>query len=77
MKVIDFFHENYNILEVMPDWLDVLSDDDKSLVEAFQLLQKNTEQRLKKSALSELTKEKKIHEIYHENETLKKNIQSK
>lgn len=77
MKVIDFFHENYNILEVMPDWLDVLSDDDKSLVEAFQLLQKNTEQRLKKSALSELTKEKKIHEIYHENETLKKNIRSK
>lgn len=77
MKVIDFFHENYNILEVMPDWLDVLSDDDKSLVEAFQLLQKNTEQRLKKSALSELTKEKKIHEIYHENETLKKNIQCK
>ncbi|XP_073845032.1 uncharacterized protein [Musca autumnalis] len=76
IKIIDYFHENYNILELITDLLNDLAPQDKSLLEAFQLLQKISEQRLKKSAISELNKEKRIHEIFHENETVKKNIQS-
>ncbi|XP_059225006.1 uncharacterized protein LOC106082558 isoform X2 [Stomoxys calcitrans] len=77
IKIIDFFHENCNSLKFLSDcWDNGLSENDKSLVEAFQLLQNIAEERLRKSALSEFNKEKKIHEIYHENETLKKNIQT-
>lgn len=64
-------------MEYIPNWLDDLGKNEKSLLDAFHLLQKITEERLKKSALSELNKEKKIHEIFHENESLKKNILSK
>uniref|UniRef100_A0A1I8MM88 Dynein regulatory complex protein 10 n=1 Tax=Musca domestica TaxID=7370 RepID=A0A1I8MM88_MUSDO len=74
IKIIDYFHENYNVLECITDMADDLSPKDKSLLQAFELLHKITEQRLKKSAISELNKEKKIHEIFHENETVKKNI---
>ncbi|XP_075167409.1 uncharacterized protein LOC142239502 [Haematobia irritans] len=76
IKIIDYFHENCKFLDNLSDCLDeMISENDKALLEAFQLLQNITEERLKKSAISELNKEKKIHEIYHENETMKKNIQ--
>lgn len=74
IKIIDYFHENSHILKYFEDWLQYLNAHDKSVIEAFQLLLQITEQRLKKSAISELNKEKKIHEIYHENETVKKQI---
>ncbi|XP_065369499.1 dynein regulatory complex protein 10-like [Calliphora vicina] len=74
IKIIDFFHENFHVLEYFNDWLDDLKPADKSLIHSFELLLKITEQRLKKSAISELNKEKKIHEIYHENECIKRNI---
>lgn len=77
IKIIDYFHENSEILKYFDDWLQDLSAHDKTAIEAFQLLIKITEQRLKKSAISELNKEKKIHEIYHENETIKKQIKGK
>lgn len=74
IKIIDFFHKNHRLLEYFPNNLDDLTQEDKSLLQAFEVLQNTTRQRLEKSALSELNKEKKIHEIYHENEVLKKNI---
>lgn len=71
------FQENYKMIQVLPDWFDDLSEDDKDLLEAFRLLYTITEARLKKSAISELIKEKTIHQIYHENERVKKNILGK
>ncbi|XP_037888382.1 dynein regulatory complex protein 10-like [Glossina fuscipes] len=75
IKIIDFFHINTNILELLPGWMDELDDNDVSLLKAFKLLRWITEQRLNKSAVEELKKEKKIHEIFHENEKFKKNIE--
>ncbi|KAM7342084.1 uncharacterized protein ACRADG_009625 [Cochliomyia hominivorax] len=74
MQIMDFFNENIRIIEYFKDWLDNLSSDDEALIQAFQLLLKITDERLQRSAISELNKEKKIHEIYHENESIKKNI---
>lgn len=74
IKIVDFFHEKLKFLDYFNEWLDDLSYDDKSLINAFQLLFKITEQRLQKSAISELNKEKKIHEVYHENENVKRTI---
>uniref|UniRef100_A0A1B0BYI3 Dynein regulatory complex protein 10 n=1 Tax=Glossina palpalis gambiensis TaxID=67801 RepID=A0A1B0BYI3_9MUSC len=76
IKIIDFFHINTNILELLPGWMDELDDNDVSLLKAFKLLRWITEQRLNKSAVEELKKEKKIHEIFHENEKFKKNIEA-
>ncbi|XP_061391485.1 golgin subfamily A member 6-like protein 6 [Musca vetustissima] len=76
IKIIDYCHENYNILDyLLPHMQNDLSPQDKSLLDAFQLLRDISEQRLKKYAIAELNKEKRIHEIFHENEMVKKNIQ--
>ncbi|XP_050322936.1 meiosis-specific nuclear structural protein 1-like [Bactrocera neohumeralis] len=74
LQLIDMFHENYEMLHSLPDWLDELSDEDKSLLNAFTLLQNIAQERLSKSAMAELAKEKKIHQVYHDNEQMKKNI---
>ncbi|XP_067633450.1 dynein regulatory complex protein 10-like [Eurosta solidaginis] len=74
LKLIDMFHENYNMLNVLPNWLDELIEDDKSLLHAFSLLQSIAQERLGKSALAELLREKKMHQIFHDNEQMKKNI---
>uniref|UniRef100_A0A1A9VHU2 Dynein regulatory complex protein 10 n=1 Tax=Glossina austeni TaxID=7395 RepID=A0A1A9VHU2_GLOAU len=76
IRIIDFFHTNTNILELLPDWMNELDDNDASLLKAFKLLRWITEQRLNKSAIDELKKEKKVHEVYHENEKFKKNIEA-
>ncbi|KAI9579840.1 hypothetical protein GQX74_000628 [Glossina fuscipes] len=56
-------------------WMDELDANDVSLLKAVKLLRWITEQRVNKSAVEELKKEKKIHEIFHENEKFKKNIE--
>lgn len=71
------FHENREMLNTLPNWLDELSEEDKSLLNAFTLLQNIAAERLSKSAMAELAKEKKIHQIYHDNEQMKKNIAGK
>ncbi|XP_037892518.1 uncharacterized protein LOC119639292 [Glossina fuscipes] len=55
--------------------MDELDANDVSLLKAVKLLRWITEQRVNKSAVEELKKEKKIHEIFHENEKFKKNIE--
>uniref|UniRef100_A0A1A9W0V3 Dynein regulatory complex protein 10 n=1 Tax=Glossina brevipalpis TaxID=37001 RepID=A0A1A9W0V3_9MUSC len=75
IKIIDFFHINTNILELLPNWVNELDHNDTSMLKAFKLLHWITDQRLNKSALEELKKEKKIHELFHENEKFKKNIE--
>lgn len=62
------------MIEVLPDWLNNLSIDDKALLECFHLLHGIADQRLRKSAMFELYREKRTHQIYQENEILKKNI---
>ncbi|XP_017473918.1 PREDICTED: structural maintenance of chromosomes protein 1A-like [Rhagoletis zephyria] len=74
LQLIDMFHENREMLNTLPNWLDELSEEDKSLLNAFTLLQNIVAERLSKSAMAELAKEKKIHQIYHDNEQMKKNI---
>ncbi|XP_023306034.2 dynein regulatory complex protein 10 [Lucilia cuprina] len=74
IKIIDFFHENLQLFEYFHDFFNDLTTADKSLIDTFQLLLKITEDRLKKSAISELNKEKRIHEVYHENQSIQKNI---
>ncbi|XP_054738382.1 meiosis-specific nuclear structural protein 1-like isoform X2 [Anastrepha obliqua] len=74
LQLIDMFHENYEMLNSLPNWLDELSHVDKSLLNSLTLLQNIAEERLSKSAIAELAKEKKIHQVYHDNEQMKRNI---
>lgn len=62
------------ILEHFEHWTENFENLEKSLVDAFQLLQFVAENRLKKSAISELNREKETHELFQENKEIKKNI---
>ncbi|KAM7348234.1 uncharacterized protein ACRADG_007650 [Cochliomyia hominivorax] len=75
IQLIDYFHENSNILNKLPNWLDDIDSTEKTLLKLFEDIYQLAQDRFYRSALSDLAKEKRLHEVYLTNEQVKKDIQ--
>ncbi|KNC32182.1 hypothetical protein FF38_12372 [Lucilia cuprina] len=74
LKIIDYFQENYKMLEVLPNWLDDIDNTEKCLLTAFEDVYQVAQERFYRPAMADLAKEKRLHEVYLANEEVKKNI---
>ncbi|XP_037953777.1 inner centromere protein-like [Teleopsis dalmanni] len=76
IKLIDMFLENYEMIKLLPNWISRCSLGDKAMLEGLDVLFKIAKERFRQTAVDELKKERKIHELYLENERIKTNIKS-
>ncbi|XP_065363348.1 GRIP and coiled-coil domain-containing protein-like [Calliphora vicina] len=75
LQIIDYFQENYKMLDVLPNWLDDIDNTEKCLLTAFEDVYQVAQERFHRSAMADLAKEKRLHEVYLANEEVKKNIE--
>ncbi|KAH8398995.1 hypothetical protein KR222_010466 [Zaprionus bogoriensis] len=73
LKVINYFHTNYNMVNLCPRLVNELSIDDKKLVVACETLNEVAERHLNRSAKSEINLERQLRVMYHQREKFKAN----
>lgn len=74
MRIVDFFLVNHNIHRFFPKLMRNLEDRDRQLLAAFHFLLESAHKHLHRSSRSEITKERKLHAIYHQNVDIQKKI---
>ncbi|XP_068146825.1 uncharacterized protein [Drosophila tropicalis] len=74
MKVIDFFHSNYNVYKLFPELIRNLTPGEQKILISFQILLDIAQQHLHRTSKSELSKERKLHAMYQKNEDIKSKI---
>ncbi|XP_075156309.1 uncharacterized protein LOC142229617 isoform X2 [Haematobia irritans] len=72
--IIDYFHANQEILEVLPDWFGDIDSDEKTIMNSFQRLLELAEDRFNRLGLKHLIEEKHLHDIYLANEQIKEDL---
>jgi len=71
LRIIDYFHRNFQIYQLFPRLVNQLSNDDKKLIVACDTILAVAERHLKRTAKSELSMERQLHVMYHEREELR------
>ncbi|KAH8384806.1 hypothetical protein KR093_008769, partial [Drosophila rubida] len=71
VKIIDYFHRNFQIYEMFPRLLNLLSNDDKKLLVACNTILTVAERHLWRTAKSEISMERQLHVMYHEREEIR------
>ncbi|KAM8712010.1 hypothetical protein ACLKA7_012516 [Drosophila subpalustris] len=71
LKIIDYFHRNYQIYQLFPRLVNLLSNDDKKLIVACETVLAVAERHLWRTAKSEISMERQLHVMYHEREELR------
>ncbi|XP_030372921.1 golgin subfamily A member 6-like protein 22 isoform X1 [Scaptodrosophila lebanonensis] len=74
IKIIDYFQRNYSIYQLFPKVMSSLTREERKLLLAFEMLFNIACQHLLRTSKSEITKERKLHQMYRENESLKASI---
>ncbi|EDW47524.1 dynein regulatory complex protein 10 [Drosophila sechellia] len=74
MRIVDFFLVNHSIHRFFPHLKKNLLERDRQLLAAFHFLLESAHVHLHRSSRSEITKERKLHAIYHQNVDIKKKI---
>ncbi|KAH8320490.1 hypothetical protein KR067_004319, partial [Drosophila pandora] len=74
MRIVDFFLVNHRIHRFFPHLMRSLEDRDRQLLAAFHFLLESAHMHLHRSSRSEITKERKLHAIYHQNVDIQKKI---
>ncbi|XP_016981268.1 dynein regulatory complex protein 10 [Drosophila rhopaloa] len=74
MRIVDFFLVNHNIHRFFPHLKHSLNERDQQLLAAFHFLLESAHLHLHRSSRSEITKERKLHAIYHQNVDIQKKI---
>ncbi|KAH8356689.1 hypothetical protein KR200_002135, partial [Drosophila serrata] len=74
MRIVDFFLVNYQIYRFFPRLMRNLEDRDRQVLAAFHFLVESAHVHLNRSSRSEITKERKLHAIYHQNVDIQKKI---
>nr|NP_995822.1 uncharacterized protein Dmel_CG13168, isoform B [Drosophila melanogaster]AAF58546.2 uncharacterized protein Dmel_CG13168, isoform B [Drosophila melanogaster] len=74
MRIVDFFLVNHSIHRFFPHLKKNLNERDRQLLAAFHFLLESAHVHLHRSSRSEITKERKLHAIFHQNVDIKKKI---
>ncbi|XP_017039093.1 dynein regulatory complex protein 10 [Drosophila ficusphila] len=74
MRIVDFFLMNHKIHRFFPHMMHNLNERDRQLLAAFHFLLDSAHMHLHRSSRSEITKERKLHAIYHQNVDIQKKI---
>ncbi|KAH8271504.1 hypothetical protein KR018_001813 [Drosophila ironensis] len=74
MKIVDFFLRNYHIYRFFPHWIRRVDKADQQLLAAFHFLMQSAHIHLHRSSISEITKERKLHAIFHQNKDFQAKI---
>ncbi|XP_016946606.1 dynein regulatory complex protein 10 isoform X1 [Drosophila biarmipes] len=74
MRIVDFFLVNHSIHRFFPHLKHNLNERDRQLLAAFHFLLESAHMHLHRSSRSEITKERKLHAIYHQNVDIQKKI---
>ncbi|KAH8401036.1 hypothetical protein KR009_002600, partial [Drosophila setifemur] len=75
MRIVDFFLVNHRIHRFFPHLMRQLEERDRQLLAAFHFLLESAHMHLHRSSRSEITKERKLHAIYHQNADIQKKIE--
>ncbi|KAH8271603.1 hypothetical protein KR018_010878 [Drosophila ironensis] len=67
MKIVDFFLRNYRIYRFFPHWMRRVDKSDQQLLAAFHFLMQSAHKHLYRSAACEISQERKLHAIFHQN----------
>ncbi|XP_030373079.1 dynein regulatory complex protein 9-like [Scaptodrosophila lebanonensis] len=74
IKIIDFFQRNYELASYFPNFLENLNREELKQLRAYEMLYEVTEEHLWRTPKREIAKERKLYQVYHENEAIKTSI---
>ncbi|XP_034102202.1 uncharacterized protein LOC117566768 [Drosophila albomicans] len=71
IRIIDYFHTNFQIYELFPRLVNLLSNEDKKLIVACETILAVAQRHLWRTAKSEISMERQLHVMYHEREEIR------
>ncbi|ALC41838.1 CG13168 [Drosophila busckii] len=75
LGILDWFQTNHTIYKKFPRIYNNLPAEDRKLIKAFEVLYEVAAKHLERTSASEISMERKLHEIFHQNKDLQTRIE--
>nr|AAL90068.1 AT13740p [Drosophila melanogaster] len=75
IQIIDFFQRNSRIYLLFPSYYNHMSDNEKKLLNAFEMLYDLAKDRLYRTSTDAIAQERQLHAMYKQNEVVKEQVE--
>ncbi|XP_036674900.3 dynein regulatory complex protein 10 [Drosophila suzukii] len=75
IQIIDFFQRNNKMYHLFPSYYNHMSDNEKKLLTAFQMLFDLAKDRLYRTSTDAIAQERQLHAMYKRNEVVKEQVE--
>ncbi|XP_016954192.1 dynein regulatory complex protein 10 isoform X1 [Drosophila biarmipes] len=75
IQIIDFFQRNHKMYHLFPSYYNHMSDNEKKLLKAFQMLYDLAKDRLYRTSTDAIAQERQLHAMYKRNEVVKEQVE--
>jgi len=75
IQIIDFFQRNNKMYHLFPSYYNHMSDNEKKLLTAFQMLYDLAKDRLYRTSTDAIAQERQLHAMYKRNEVVKEQVE--
>ncbi|KMZ01873.1 protein Daple [Drosophila simulans] len=75
IQIIDFFQRNSRIYILFPRYYNHMSDNEKKLLNAFEMLYDLAKDRLYRTSTDAIAQERQLHAMYKQNEVVKEQVE--
>ncbi|XP_033165549.1 daple-like protein [Drosophila mauritiana] len=75
IQIIDFFQRNSRIYILFPSYYNHMSDNEKKLLNAFEMLYDLAKDRLYRTSTDAIAQERQLHAMYKQNEVVKEQVE--
>ncbi|KQS38509.1 trichohyalin [Drosophila erecta] len=75
IQIIDFFQRNSRIYLLFPSYYNRMSDNERKLLKAFEMLYDLAKDRLYRTSTDAIAQERQLHAMYKQNEVVKEQVE--